>query len=315
VQKILINVSCILGLLFSYSVSASPPSQLFVFGDSLSDNGNLASVPQYDFLNHPPYDHGFSNGPRAVEVLATQMGLPLKPFLYKPGASVPGTNFAVAGARAHDSGPQPRSPDLGDQVNAFLATFGAADPKALYLVFIGGNDVRDARDATSEANARYIIRTAADAIGGNVRTLLDAGAKTIMVVNAGDLGAIPETRLLAFSKHQPSLIRRSTELTRKFNEELAESIREIKQELHADHLVEFDYFSFARYVTLEYLALGFTDKKDACFSSVTFTFNAGCNNGSNFGQFLYFDEIHLSARTDERVGSAAFMSARNAWRP
>ena len=306
-QKILINLSCIFGLLFSYSVSALPPSQLIVFGDSLSDNGNLASAPGFGFLNKSPYDHGFSNGPRAVEVLATQLGLPVDPF-YNSGATVLGTNFAIAGARAYDNRPQPRSPDLSEQVNTFLATFGTPDPKALYVIFIGGNDVRDARDATSEANAQYIIHAAADAIGDNVRLLLDAGAKAIMVVNAGDLGAIPETHLLALNNHQPSLIKRSTGLTRRFNEKLTEGIREIKQGLHADHLVEFDYFSFARYVDLEYLALGFTNKKDACFSSVTFTFNAGCNNGSNFDQFLYFDEIHTSARTDERVGRAFYSS-------
>jgi phospholipase/lecithinase/hemolysin len=306
-QKILINVSCLFGLLFSYSVAALPPSQLFVFGDSLSDNGNLASAPGFGYLNNFPYDHGFSNGPRAVEVLATQLRLPVNPF-YKPGATVLGTNFAVAGARAYDNRPQPRSPNLSEQVNTFLATFGTPDPKALYVLFIGGNDVRDARDATDKANAQYIIRAAAEAIGDNVRLLLNAGAKAIMVINAGDLGAIPETRLLALTSHQPDLIRRSTRLTQEFNEELAEGIREIKHELHAEHLVEFDYFSFARYVSLEYLALGFTDKKDACFSSVIFKFSVGCNNGANFDQFMYFDEIHPSARADERAGRALYSS-------
>lgn len=310
-QKILINVSWLLGLLFSYAVSASPPDRLYVFGDSLSDNGNLATLQQYDFLNHPPYAHGFSNGPRAVEVLAAQLALPLKPrYTFGCALGTPcelGTNYAFAGARAYDTGPTPRAPNLSEQVGLFLLdTYGAADPQALYIVFIGGNDLRDARNARSEADARNLIRLAVNAVGNNVRTLLKAGAQTVMVVNSGDLGAAPETRALAVVKHQPSLIRRSTELTRKFNEALAESVHEIKEELHAGHLVAFDYFSFSRYLLQEYVALGFTDNQGACFSSVTFTFYAGCNNGANFDQFVFFDEIHISARIHERLGRAFY---------
>ncbi len=310
-QKILINVSWLLGLLFSYAVSASPPNHLYVFGDSLSDNGNLATLQQYDFLNHPPYAHGFSNGPRAVEVLAAQLALPLTPrYTFACGLGTPcelGTNYAFAGARAYDAGAPPRSPNLSEEVGLFLLdTYGAADPQALYIVFIGGNDLRDARNAKSEADARNILHLAVSAIGNNVRALLKAGAKTIMVVNSGDLGTAPETRLLAFSKHQPSLIRRSTELTRKFNEALAESVLEIKEELHAGHLVAFDYFSFSRYLLQEYVPLGFTNKQGACFSSVTFTFYPSCNNGANLDQFVFFDEIHPSARIHERLGRAFY---------
>ena len=127
-----------------------------------------------------------------------------------------------------------------------------------------------------------------------------------MVVNVGDVGAIPETRLLALSKHQPGLISRTTELAWEFNEELAENIHEIKRQSNASYVLEFDQFGLSRYLTKEYLALGFTDSQDGCFSSVTFTFNAGCNNGLNFDEFLYFDEIHPTARTNERIGRALY---------
>jgi phospholipase/lecithinase/hemolysin len=57
---------CIL-LLAPLSLTAAPFSKLVVFGDSLSDNGNLATlVPEYNFLNAPPYQHGFNNGMPAV---------------------------------------------------------------------------------------------------------------------------------------------------------------------------------------------------------------------------------------------------------
>jgi outer membrane lipase/esterase len=60
------------------SAQASPSfSNLFIFGDSLADTGNLSlltggAVPG----NTQPYDNGrFSNGPLWVETLASGMGL------------------------------------------------------------------------------------------------------------------------------------------------------------------------------------------------------------------------------------------------
>ena len=74
-------------------------SDIFIFGDSLSDNGNLAVVPGFAFLSMFPYDNGFSNGLRAVEVLADGLDLDADPSLHLVLPVPAGTNFAVAGAR------------------------------------------------------------------------------------------------------------------------------------------------------------------------------------------------------------------------
>ncbi|KJV05062.1 SGNH/GDSL hydrolase family protein [Methylocucumis oryzae] len=77
---------CLLLLtLNAINVKAADFDNLIVFGDSLSDNGNVASITTYDFLNHPPYQQGFSNGQLAVERLATLLGLPLKPAFFSLG--------------------------------------------------------------------------------------------------------------------------------------------------------------------------------------------------------------------------------------
>ena len=57
-------------LFFSMMASATPLNKIVVFGDSLSDNGNL-----YEYLKHqlplsPPYFEGrFTNGPVWIEDL------------------------------------------------------------------------------------------------------------------------------------------------------------------------------------------------------------------------------------------------------
>ena len=129
--------------------------RLVVFGDSLSDPGNAfvllgASSTPPDYSVDPflvptqPYARGgqhFSNGATWVEQMARPLGLAnsVRPaFRSASGA----TNFAIGGARARDDD---SGTDLGSQVQAFLSAAGGAAPSdALYVVEIGGNDLRDA---------------------------------------------------------------------------------------------------------------------------------------------------------------------------
>lgn len=73
-------------------------SNLFVFGDSLSDGGNSGLLTGSSFPPSPPYfGNCYSNGPVAVEYLwqAVNPGNPsFRPSL-APGG---GTNFALGGA-------------------------------------------------------------------------------------------------------------------------------------------------------------------------------------------------------------------------
>ncbi|MDP9097032.1 MAG: SGNH/GDSL hydrolase family protein, partial [Pseudomonadota bacterium] len=136
------------------SAQAAPYTAEYVFGDSLSDNGNLAEVFYRRNLPNPPsYQNSFTNGPVAAALVANQLGLDLRPSLwvtaftdpfklYGSGAYVPGTNYAVAGAQSAENG---NGINLAAQVGAFGAlTGGKADPNALYYIEIGGNDVRNA---------------------------------------------------------------------------------------------------------------------------------------------------------------------------
>src|SRR6185503_12905630 len=62
-----------------------------VFGDSLSDGGNVFTFSGGTFPP-PPYAQRLTNGPTAVEVMAANLGLPLTPSLLGVG------NYAYGGA-------------------------------------------------------------------------------------------------------------------------------------------------------------------------------------------------------------------------
>lgn len=75
---------------------------------------------------------------------------------------------------------------------------GVADANALYLINIGGNDVRDILLSNSDADPLNdldpgtVITDSVTEIVTQISTLQLAGAQNFLVVGVGDVGAIPE---------------------------------------------------------------------------------------------------------------------------
>ena len=70
---------------------------------------------------------------------ALGLGGLVRPALRNPGQA---TNYAYGGARARDALATSSNMHLPMQVTTYLAdTGGVASPDALYVIFIGGNDI------------------------------------------------------------------------------------------------------------------------------------------------------------------------------
>jgi len=130
-----------------------------VFGDSLSDDGNLdlscisqGQCPQLPFLMR------FTTNPGevAVEHIADYFGTPLTPALMQ------GTDFAFGGAGILNNSPgTPASvPLLPTQLGMYLQANGnKADPNTLYSVWGGANDVfYAATSGAAAATAQQLIQ-------------------------------------------------------------------------------------------------------------------------------------------------------------
>lgn len=185
------------------TAGAAAFSNLFVFGDSLSDTGNNAAVldsiygpgvartatpiSSPTFIPELPYaSNRYSNGPVWVEGLAAGLGLSAQPSL------LGGTNFAFGGARSGPLGsPFPYS--LLDQTQFFLgATGGSAPSTALYVISGGGNDARDAFAlAAGGGDPTSLIVAYASDIGSIITDLEAAGAHDILLLNVPDIGMTP----------------------------------------------------------------------------------------------------------------------------
>ncbi|NOT85975.1 MAG: SGNH/GDSL hydrolase family protein [Methylococcaceae bacterium] len=283
----------------SLSLTAAPLNKLVVFGDSLSDNGNLAAVQDYSFLNLPPYHHGFTNGSPAVEQLATLLKTALLPSYYFSG-TVYGNNFAVAGARASGN----RVIDLNAQVGAFLWNqHGIAPNDTLYVIFIGGNDIRDMRDQANEITANTILNMASGNIQNALLQLHNAGANHFLVVNAADNGKLPETRLLA-AYSTVDLLKRGYQKTTAFNEKLEKTVESIEKSQGVD-IELFDLMTFFNGILNHANPNHFSNATDACYSSVYFAYYPICDD-SKMDSFVFFDEIHPTQRVHALLGHALF---------
>ena len=135
VSRLFSTVAMAIGLLAANVAAASPYSGFYVFGDSLSDSGNIYARPAAACRPRPTSADALSNGPTYAE----DPGGPLRHAAAAPSL-LGGTNYAFGGATA--GGAAMAIPSLGDQVSMFRAKPGAADSSALYVVWAGGNDAR-----------------------------------------------------------------------------------------------------------------------------------------------------------------------------
>lgn len=291
-------------LLVSQAVTAAPPfSALYVFGDSLSDTGNLASI-RGDFPA-PFYQNRVSNGPVAVDILAQRLGLSAQAAQYLLGRRS-GGNYAVAGAKASGND----LIDLPSQVVMFLAQHrNDAPADALYVVFIGGNDVRAARGAPDVTTANAAVDDAVSEVAENVVRLIRAGARALLVMNSPDLGLLPETRRLALERNDPLLARRATQLSERYAAQLSRALGQIQQEHAKVWLKEIDIYRASRGIAQHAAQLGIDNVADACFNVEAFTFHPNCAGGAAFDRFYFFDEIHPTAKVHRLIGEGIYREA------
>ena len=284
--------------IFSSWAHATPNySNVYIFGDSLSDTGNLASVIG-DFPQ-PYYMNRVTNGQVSVDVLSEKLGHSASASLHLLGLNA-GTNYSVARAKAAGE----EQIDLNTQVLAFQVNHGFVAPSdALYVIFIGGNDIRSALNTADKKEAKSIVKAAAKEVKSAIKNLYHIGGRSFLVVNSANIGTIPETRLIAAATENPDLIDRGRKLSKKYRHALHKVVKSL--EYHNDiEIAEFDLFRFFNRLVRNADKHGFTNTTDACFSSATSSFHPDCNFGLNFDQFIFFDEIHPTARVHSIVGDA-----------
>jgi len=175
----------------------APFSKLVVFGDSISDNGNLFGATGGAIPPVPYYVNGhFSNGQVWVEYLAEQLAIADDLENYAFGGACSGRESYVSFAYGI-----PGLPGLQDEIDMFAAVSGGrADPRALYIVQAGANDIflwtESGMPSSLVDFADQVARNIADAVS----RLKKMGARHILVVDIADLGLTPDAQASGFEE-------------------------------------------------------------------------------------------------------------------
>lgn len=245
-------------LAFTSIASAGTFSSVIVYGDSLSDNGNL-----YLATGQPPapyYDGRFSNGPVAVEQLAGMLDAPLYDFAWG-GATTGIGNYG-------DGGTQTSSGTLSlpgmipefEESGPVLSTLNRST--SLFVVWGGANDFFSGGSPL----------VAAEDIDFIVSSLEADGATHILVPNLPNLGLTPEFYGSAAA----------TSYAETFNADLQASL--------PAGAVYFDTFDLMTDIVSDPSAYGLTNVTAPCFNGATV-----CSDPS---QYLFWDGVHPTTTAD-----------------
>ncbi|MGQ3888140.1 GDSL family lysophospholipase PlaA [Legionella sp. CNM-1927-20] len=274
-------------LLFSTLVNASGLNNVVVFGDSLSDNGNLYEYMRHRIPQSPPYYKGrFTNGPVWIEQL-TNSYFPNQVNLHL-------LDYAFGGAAISDNAADDDILfTLNREINTYLLSHNnKASGQSLFVIWIGGNNYLALPENEEEANTIVV-----NGITSGVEQLVKAGAQHILLLNLPDLGKGPAARQL---KAEEKL----TRLSNHHNELLGASLRELKVKYPT---VQFLYFDTDRMVNKllespeEY---GFTNTVDTCYdvlidevskNSTLLMAAKSATVDETCEGYLFFDPVHPTA--------------------
>jgi len=223
---------------------------IYVFGDSYCDVGNIFLATAGAEPPFPYYNGRFSNGPIWIERVAGSLGLPMKPSL------AGGTDYAFGGAfaTAPQAIPGGTIPSVPQQVELYLSQNGGkADPKALYILEGGGNDILDATGGSPEALGFQI----ALALAESELLLRRAGAKHFVIPNLFDVGLLPAGQANADFDHRAVVA-----ANKSLNDLLA-----FEQFLEGIHILRLDVFRLINSVKADPTHFGFTDITNPCLTT------------------------------------------------
>jgi phospholipase/lecithinase/hemolysin len=271
-------------------VAASPLdrfSDIFVFGDSLSDPGNL-----FNALFGAPVSPAFPVYPDAQftdgDAWASQIGADF----------ASGRNFAYGSARAAPTPaqtfevpntltPDPSDvvsvdydvPDFGDQIGLYQASNPTLGSNPLAAVWFGGNDLRDAIGA---ADPTQVVASALGSIATGLTSLVGEGFTNFAVFGLPDLGQIAEIRALG-----DAAMALATGATQTFNASLQALLAGLPAVVEVTYVDTFDLFNE---ILGDPATFGFTNTTDACLDSLLIGTVTDCAN------FVFYDDIHPTAQ-------------------
>jgi len=241
--------------------------RIVVFGDSLSDNGNLKAWVR--LFPSPPYFLGhFTNGPNWTDYLSKEADITVQNWAYGGAQSEPHNDSSITEivdyiqtvGRNFVTGSMSRY--IKHYVNDYLLDGRVVAPeKTLFVLWIGGNDYLSKSDTSGAINrlidtptalggAAVVARRTVASIVDHLDFLYRVGARNFLVINLPNLGVTPmvaadvnyhkDDKLLEQSVKRYLLSERLSEAVGIHNRELKIKLEEERQNHKDARIIEVD---------------------------------------------------------------------------
>jgi phospholipase/lecithinase/hemolysin len=300
-------------------------TNLFVFGDSLSDGGNAGLLTGGAFPPSPPYAEGrASNGQVAVEYLWNQFNPGNNSF--KPSAAPvgTGTNYALFGSTTGATNNVPGFLGNSSQLQQFDSQNLPFNPStSLFVVWffpndllywsstgatpgtIGNpspsNDTPPAFVGPSFLDLQQVIANAVNNIATSIEILASKGATNFLVPNSPNLGSTP------FFSSSPNAGLASF-ASDTFNSVLTARLGSLQASLNNTDIIQFQTDDLFLEVISQPANYGLVNTTDSCF--VAPTSNTTGSLCSNPDEYLFWDGNHPTTAVHRILGSAFYDAVR-----
>jgi outer membrane lipase/esterase len=280
-------------------------SSITIFGDSLSDPGN---IPKFFFgLNVPAppyYKNQFSNGPIYAYYLGSEFGI-----------SAPFTDYAIGGALTGNQnfGGLPGNPLVGlpnaginGEISLYLSSNPHPTARDLFIVWGGANDYFGYLNSTTlpaGATAAQLtgiftapggpIPTAITNLVNDIDRLAAIGVKNFVVPNLPNLGTTP-----SYSGSSTTAVP-ATLLATLHNQQLAQAMAQLQQQLHVNVTVV-DIGAVFNDAVTNPAKYGLANVTDQCI------LNAACV--AQQLHWLFWDGVHPTGYTQQILSEVYFAS-------
>ncbi|WP_414521362.1 SGNH/GDSL hydrolase family protein [Umezakia ovalisporum] len=253
----------------------NPFKNLVVFGDSLSDTGNLYTTTGNLFPPPPNYQGRFSNGLIWVDYFAHELEFTTETV----------KNFAFGGATTSEFSSDPSLPisipGLLTQVEEFI-DLTATNPigaDGLYVIWAGGNDF-----LSIPADVNQAITDAVSNVSSAIGMLAESGAEDILVANLPDLGLIPGLRN---TPNAPG----ATAITTGFNTALSAALNNLAPSLNVN-LSLIDNFALLREDNSLAQEYGFTNYTNPLINII---------EPISGDEYFFWDNIHPTTKVHQLI--------------
>ncbi len=238
---------CLFSLL-NLQAFATEYNKVVIFGDSLSDNGNMYNYSMHLIPNSPPYFEGrFSNGPVWSEYIAGSKGT-------KTEGEERLLDYAVGGAGAIISKDENLPYSLSAEISNFLYLHTYEDKsKMLYSLWIGANNY-----INGPTNIEEITDAVVEGIHDNLEMLIKRNAKNFLIFTLPDFGESPQ----GMESGNPQLL---STLVKVHNSKLKNMVEELKANNPTLKVVLFDIIEVINDLKNHPEIYGLTNTTEPCY--------------------------------------------------